>query len=157
MKCPYCNNSDDKVVDSRTSRDAAVIRRRRECLNCGQRYTTYERVESVDTYVIKKDGSREVYDRAKLKGGILKAIQKRPVSIAKVDEFLDSLETNFQENNLRELPAKELGEVVMNWLKNEDDVAYVRFASVYREFRDVQAFMRELEIIIGSRLDKTSA
>ncbi len=151
MKCPFCGHVDNKVVDSRVSKDAAVIRRRRQCLDCGQRFTTYERVEELETFVIKKDGSREVYDRSKIKSGIVKALQKRAVSIAKVDEFLEGLESSFQEQNLREIPAKEIGEKVMNWLHEVDDVAYVRFASVYREFRDVSEFMHELERLIATR------
>jgi transcriptional repressor NrdR len=151
MKCPFCGHVDNKVVDSRVSKDAAVIRRRRQCLDCGQRFTTYERVEEMETFVVKKDGSREAYDRSKVKSGVMKALQKRPVSVTKVDEFLDALETNFQENNVREIPAKELGEAVINWLHEVDDVAYVRFASVYREFRDVSEFMAELEKLIAAR------
>jgi transcriptional repressor NrdR len=156
MKCPFCGHEDDKVVDSRGSRDASVIRRRRQCLACDKRFTTYERVEEREIFVIKKDGSREIFDRAKLRGGILKALQKRPVSITTVDEFLDSLESAWQENNAREIAARDLGELVIAWLKGLDEVAYVRFASVYREFRDVQEFMRELEDIIASR-SKSSA
>jgi transcriptional repressor NrdR len=151
MKCPFCGHVDNKVVDSRVSKDAAVIRRRRQCLDCGQRFTTYERVEEMETFVVKKDGSREPYDRSKVKSGIMKALQKRPVSVTKVDEFLDALETGFQENNVREIPANELGEAVINWLHEVDDVAYVRFASVYREFRDVSEFMSELEKLIAAR------
>lgn len=151
MKCPFCGHEDDKVVDSRSSKDGASTRRRRECLSCEKRFTTYERVEELETYVVKKDGSREEFDRNKLKSGIIKALQKRPVSITLVEEFLDNLATSFQENNMREIPATGLGEAVINWLKDVDDVAYVRFASVYREFRDVQEFMRELEGIIARR------
>jgi transcriptional repressor NrdR len=146
---------DNKVVDSRVSKDASVIRRRRQCLDCGQRFTTYERVEELETYVVKKDGSREVFDRSKVKSGIIKALQKRPVSINQVEEFLDGLESSFQEQNLREIPAKEIGQAVINWLRSVDDVAYVRFASVYREFRDVQEFMRELEGLIASRKENS--
>ena len=154
MKCPFCGHEDDKVVDSRASKDGDAIRRRRQCLACDKRFTTYERVEEIETFVIKKDGSREIYDRSKLRGGILKALQKRPVSVTAVEGFLDSLESSFQESNVREIPAAELGEAVIAWLKSVDDVAYVRFASVYREFRDVQEFMRELEGIIASRQSK---
>jgi transcriptional repressor NrdR len=157
MKCPFCGHVDNKVVDSRVSKDAAVIRRRRQCLDCGQRFTTYERVEEMETFVVKKDGSREAYDRAKVKSGVMKALQKRPVSVTKVDEFLDALETGFQENNVREIPAKELGEAVINWLHEVDDVAYVRFASVYREFRDVSEFMAELEKLIAARKEAAKA
>jgi transcriptional repressor NrdR len=138
------------VVDSRVSKDASVIRRRRQCLECSQRFTTYERVEELETYVIKKDGSREVYDRAKVRKGLRLALQKRPVPVTQVDEFLDALETQLQEQNRREIPAAELGEKVINWLRQTDDVAYVRFASVYREFRDVKEFMSELERLVSS-------
>jgi len=151
VKCPFCGYVDNKVVDSRVSKDASVIRRRRQCLDCGQRFTTYERVEELETYVVKKDGSRDVYDRNKVKSGILKALQKRPVSINMVEEFLDALESSFQEQGLREIPTREVGEKVIEWLRKVDDVAYVRFASVYREFRDVQEFMHELESLIASR------
>ncbi|MCF8041407.1 MAG: transcriptional regulator NrdR [Desulfarculaceae bacterium] len=151
MRCPFCGKLDNKVVDSRVSKDASVIRRRRQCLDCDQRFTTYERVEEMETYVVKKDGSREVFDRAKLKAGVLKALHKRPVSIEKVDVFLDNLEGSFQERNLREIPVRELGETVMNLLKELDDVAYVRFASVYREFRDVDELMREVKKLVAQR------
>ncbi|MCB2186377.1 MAG: transcriptional regulator NrdR [Deltaproteobacteria bacterium] len=151
MKCPFCGKVENKVVDSRVSKDSSVIRRRRQCLECNQRFTTYERVEELETYVIKKDGSREVYDRNKVKSGMLKALHKRPVSITRVEEFLDQLETMFQERSLREIPVGELGELVIARLKELDDVAYVRFASVYREFRDVEEFMRELEDLVATR------
>ena len=151
MRCPFCGKLDNKVVDSRVSKDASVIRRRRQCLDCDQRFTTYERVEEMETYVVKKDGSREVYDRAKLKAGLLKALHKRPVSIEQVESFLDNLETGFQERNVREIPVRELGEAVMAALKEMDDVAYVRFASVYREFRDVDEFMREVKKLLAQR------
>ncbi len=153
MRCPFCGQTDNKVVDSRVSKDASVIRRRRECLACGQRFTTYERVEEQETYVIKKDGSREVYDRGKVKKGIMLALQKRPVSVEEVEEFLDRLEASLAEQNRRELPAKEIGEQVIGWLRRVDDVAYVRFASVYREFRDVQEFMDELKRLMTNRKD----
>jgi transcriptional repressor NrdR len=149
MRCPFCGNEDDKVVDSRLSKDGAAIRRRRQCLTCEKRFTTYERIDELETLVVKKDGSREIYDRGKLRGGIMKALQKRPVSINQVELFLDEMEGNFQENNVREVLASDLGEKVIAWLKGVDEVAYVRFASVYREFRDVQEFMHELENIIA--------
>jgi transcriptional repressor NrdR len=151
MKCPFCGNEDDKVVDSRLSKDGDAIRRRRQCLTCEKRFTTYERIDELETLVIKKDGSREAFDRGKLRGGIMKALQKRPVSLNQLESFLDSLELCFQENNVREIAASSLGEKVIAWLKGVDEVAYVRFASVYREFRDVQEFMRELENIIAGR------
>lgn len=153
MRCPFCGHADNKVVDSRVSKDATVIRRRRQCLDCGKRFTTYERVEELDTYVVKKDGSREIFDRNKLKRGILLALNKRPVSVTMVEEFLDSLEHGFQEQNLREIPVGDLGEAVIGWLKEIDEVAYVRFASVYRDFRDVREFMNELESIITNNKD----
>jgi transcriptional repressor NrdR len=153
VRCPFCGQTDNKVVDSRVSKDASVIRRRRECLACHQRFTTYERVEEQETYVIKKDGSREVYDRGKVKKGIMLALQKRPVSVEVVEEFLDRLEASFAEQNRRELPTREIGEKVIGWLRLVDDVAYVRFASVYREFRDVQEFMDELKRLMTNRKD----
>lgn len=149
MKCPFCGHHDNKVVDSRVSKDASVIRRRRQCLDCGQRFTTYERVEALETYVIKKDGSREVFDREKVKRGILLALRKRPVSVTEVEDFLDRLESGFQEKNLREIPVKQVGESVLQWLRQVDQVAYVRFASVYRDFHDVKEFMHELETLMA--------
>ncbi|KMY67035.1 NrdR family transcriptional regulator [Desulfocarbo indianensis] len=156
MKCPFCGHTDNKVVDSRVSKDASVIRRRRQCLECDQRFTTYERVEELETYVIKKDGTREVFDRGKVKKGIMLALQKRPVSVNVVEEFLDNLESGFQEQNRREIPASEVGEAVINWLRKIDDVAYVRFASVYREFRDVKEFMSELERIVSNNKESAA-
>lgn len=153
MRCPFCGHNDNKVVDSRVSKDASVIRRRRQCLDCDQRFTTYERVEELDTYVIKKDGTREVFDRAKVAKGIMLSLRKRPVSVNVVEEFLDNMEAGFQEQNRREIPAAEIGEAVINWLRKIDDVAYVRFASVYREFRDVKEFMSELERIVSNGKD----
>ena len=149
MKCPYCAHTDNKVVDSRVSKDASVIRRRRQCLDCGQRFTTYERVEELDTYVVKKDGSREVFEREKVMKGIMLALHKRPVSLPEVEKFLDELESGFQEKNIREIPGKDLGEAVLEWLRNVDQVAYVRFASVYREFNDAHEFMDELNLLLG--------
>ena len=153
MRCPFCGHNDNKVVDSRVSKDASVIRRRRQCLDCDQRFTTYERVEELDTYVIKKDGTREVFDRGKVEKGIMLSLRKRPVSVNMVEEFLDNMEAGFQEQNRREIPAAEIGEAVINWLRKIDDVAYVRFASVYREFRDVKEFMSELERIVSNGKD----
>ncbi len=155
MKCPFCSGKDNKVVDSRVSKDSTVIRRRRQCLDCGQRFTTYERVEALETYVIKKDGSREVFDRNKIKSGMLKALHKRPVPVTEVDEFLDALESSFQEQGLREIAVSKLGEAVMEKLRQLDGVAYVRFASVYREFRDVREFMDELEEVLAARKESS--
>ena len=149
MKCPYCAHNDNKVVDSRVSKDASVIRRRRQCLDCGQRFTTYERVEELDTYVVKKDGSREVFEREKIMKGIMLALHKRPVSLPEVEAFLDRLEASFQERNIREVAGKDLGEAVLDWLRQVDQVAYVRFASVYREFSDAQEFMNELNHLLA--------
>jgi len=151
VKCPFCGHNDNKVVDSRVSKDASVIRRRRQCLQCGQRFTTYERVEEMETYVVKKDGSREVFDRAKVKKGITLALRKRPVSMDQVEQFLDELESHIGEENRREVPSREIGEAVINWLRRVDDVAYVRFASVYREFRDIKEFMSELERLVSNQ------
>lgn len=150
MRCPFCSKTDNKVVDSRVSKDASVIRRRRQCLDCDKRFTTYERVEEMDTYVIKKDGSRQVFDRSKVKNGITIALRKRPVSVELVDDFLDQLENKFSEQNRREIPCSDIGEAVIGWLHEVDDVAYVRFASVYREFRDVKEFMAELERLVAN-------
>jgi transcriptional repressor NrdR len=156
LRCPFCGHNDNKVVDSRVSKDASVIRRRRQCLDCDQRFTTYERVEELDTYVIKKDGTREVFDRTKVEKGIMLSLRKRPVSVTTVEEFMDALEGSFQEQNRREIPAAEIGETVINWLRKIDDVAYVRFASVYREFRDVKEFMSELERIVSNGKESVS-
>ena len=145
MKCPFCGYHDNKVVDSRVSKDATVIRRRRQCLECNQRFTTYERVEELETFVVKRDNSREVYDRQKVQKGIALALRKRPVSITVVEEFLERMESGFQEANRREIPTDEIGERVMDWLRQVDEVAYVRFASVYRSFQNVKEFLAELE------------
>ncbi len=150
MRCPFCNYTDNKVVDSRVSKDASVIRRRRQCLKCDQRFTTYERVEELETYVVKRDGSREPFDRAKIERGIMLSLRKRPVDLKLVEDFLDRLETSFTENNRREIPARDLGETVLNWLREVDDVAYVRFASVYRDFGSVDEFMTELRNLMAN-------
>ncbi|MGI6167425.1 MAG: transcriptional regulator NrdR [Eubacteriales bacterium] len=141
MKCPSCGYADSRVVDSRPVADGTSIRRRRECLNCQKRFTTFEVIESVQIVVIKKDGSKELFDRNKLLAGLLKACQKRPVN---AEEIVSEIETELQ-NSLRvEVTSREIGEMVMSKLKERDEVAYVRFASVYREFRDVDTFLREL-------------
>lgn len=151
MKCPYCTTIDNKVIDSRLSKDGRTIRRRRECLDCGRRFTTYEKLEEVLPMVIKKDGRREPFNSAKIREGIQKACQKRPVSITKIEEFVDNLELYFQELGRKEIESKEVGEKVINNLKEWDEVAYVRFASVYRQFRDISEFMEELEEILKTR------
>lgn len=151
MKCPYCTKIDNKVIDSRLSKDGRTIRRRRECLACERRFTTYEKLEEVLPMVVKKDGRREPFNRDKITEGIKKACQKRPVSITKIEEFVDALELHFQELGKKEIESKEVGELVINSLKEWDEVAYVRFASVYRQFRDINEFMAELEGILKSR------
>ncbi|MFC1864140.1 transcriptional regulator NrdR [Thermodesulfobacteriota bacterium] len=151
MKCPYCTMIDNKVIDSRLSKDGRTIRRRRECDECGKRFTTHEKLEDVLPMVIKKDGRRESFNRNKIMDGIKKACQKRPISIDKIEEFIDSLELYFQELGKKEIDSKEVGERVINTLKEWDEVAYVRFASVYRQFKDINEFMAELEGILKSR------
>ncbi len=154
MKCPYCTNVNNKVIDSRLSKDGRTIRRRRECLECERRFTTYEKLEEVLPMVIKKDGRREPFNREKIIEGIKKACQKRPVSITKIEDFVDSLELYFQELGKKEVDSSEVGERVINSLKEWDEVAYVRFASVYRQFRDINEFMAELEGILKSKREK---
>ena len=154
MKCPYCNKIDNKVIDSRLSKDGRTIRRRRECLDCSRRFTTYERLEEILPMVVKKDGRREAFNRDKIIEGIKKSCQKRPVSVTRIEEFVDSLEVYFQELGKKEVESKEVGERVISSLKDWDEVAYVRFASVYRQFKDINEFMAELEDILKSRREK---
>jgi transcriptional repressor NrdR len=154
--CPYCSQIDNKVIDSRLSKDARTIRRRRECLACGRRFTTYEKLEDVLPMVVKKDGRREPFSREKIISGIRKACQKLPVSVARIEEFVDSLETQFQDLGKKEIDSSEVGERVINQLKEWDEVAYVRFASVYRQFKDINEFMSELEEILKSKQEKTA-
>lgn len=151
MKCPFCSDLDNKVIDSRLGKDSLSIRRRRECLVCGRRFTTYERVEEIQPWVVKKDGRREPFDRDKIREGMLKATQKRPVSVEAIDEFIDALERHFQESNQKEIPSTEIGERVIAALHSLDEVAYVRFASVYRQFKDLEDFVRELKELLASR------
>jgi transcriptional repressor NrdR len=157
MKCPYCSKIENKVIDSRLSKDGRTIRRRRECTECGRRFTTYEKLEEILPLVVKKDGRREPFSREKIMEGIKKACQKRPISITRIDEFVDALELYFQELGKKEIDSKEIGEMVISNLKEWDDVAYVRFASVYRQFRDISEFMAELEEILKSRKEKERA
>lgn len=145
MRCPFCNQDNTKVVDSRPVEDTNSIRRRRMCEVCGKRFTTYEKVETIPLTVIKKDQNREQYDRGKIQAGILRACYKRPISIEKVEEVLDSIEGEIFNTEDREIASTKIGEVVMEHLKKLDAVAYVRFASVYREFKDVSTFMDELK------------
>ncbi|MBW1680436.1 MAG: transcriptional repressor NrdR [Deltaproteobacteria bacterium] len=151
MKCPYCTKIDNKVIDSRLSKDGRMIRRRRECLQCGRRFTTYEKLEEVLPLVVKKDGRREPFSREKIISGIRKACQKRPVSITRIEEFADSLELYFQELGKKEIDSTDIGERVIARLREWDEVAYVRFASVYRQFKDINEFMAELEDILRAR------
>ncbi len=154
MKCPFCSNIDNKVIDSRLSRDGRTIRRRRECLECERRFTTYEKLEDVLPMVVKKDGRREPFSREKIISGIKNACQKRPISITDIDEFADTLEVYFQDIGRKEIESKEVGERVISRLKEWDEVAYVRFASVYRQFKDINEFMAELEGMLKARKDK---
>ena len=148
MKCPFCDQLENRVIDSRLSKDGHAIRRRRECTECKRRFTTYERVEISIPLVIKKDGRREHFDREKLKSGIMKACEKRPVSIDEIERFVDELERGIQEQGDREIPSETIGRRVMEYLRELDDVAYVRFASVYRSFKDLKEFMSELQDLI---------
>jgi transcriptional repressor NrdR len=149
MKCPFCGYKEDKVVDSRETQEDSAIRRRRECLKCGKRFTTYEYIEEVSLMVIKKDGRREPFDRKKILSGILKACEKRPVGMEKMEEIVTQVERAIQKKSDREVYATKIGELVMEKLKQLDDVAYVRFASVYRQFKDVGQFMVELKDILN--------
>lgn len=145
MKCPFCSHMEDKVIDSRLSQDGDVTRRRRECLKCGKRFTTYERVEEALPLVIKKDGRRELFDRTKILNGILRACEKRPVGIETIEKTVDNIEKGLLETGEREIQSSSIGSRVMDEIKTLDEVAYVRFASVYREFRDINEFMKELK------------
>jgi transcriptional repressor NrdR len=149
MKCPYCGYKEDKVVDSRATAEESAIRRRRECLKCGKRFTTYEYIEEVSLMVIKKDGRREAFDRKKILSGVIKACEKRPVSMDKMEEIVTQVERAIQKKSDREVSSSRIGELVMGKLKQLDDVAYVRFASVYRQFKDVGQFMVELKDILS--------
>jgi transcriptional repressor NrdR len=149
MKCPYCGHLGDKVVDSRESREGEVIRRRRECLDCGKRFTSYERIDEIPYMAVKKDGTRERFDRQKLIQGLLKACEKRPVSVASLEAIADRVETALQERSDREISTADIGAFVMEELKKLDKVAYVRFASVYRHFRDIGEFMNELKDLLN--------
>lgn len=151
MRCPYCTSLDNKVVDSRMGKEGEAIRRRRECLKCGGRFTTYERVEEVLPSVIKKDGRREPFDRSKILSGLKKACEKRPISMEVLERSADEIEKALQEKGLKEVPSTVIGEEVMERLHRLDEVAYVRFASVYRSFKDINEFMSELKDILNSK------
>ncbi len=149
MKCPFCTHDDTRVVDSRLGKEGNNIRRRRECIECERRFTTYERVEESLPLVIKKDGRREVFDRQKIISGIQRACEKRPVSIATIEKVVDQMEVKLQESGEKEIAASRIGEAIMEALQSLDEVAYVRFASVYRQFRDINEFMSELTDILA--------
>jgi len=151
MRCPFCDYLDSKVIDSRPSDEGASIRRRRECIHCGRRFTTYEKVENLPVMVIKKDNSREQFDRNKLLAGIMRACEKRPVEVEKMERIVDHIEAETQNLMDREVTSTQLGEMVMEELKNTDEVAYVRFASVYRQFKDINTFLEEVKKLL---LDK---
>jgi transcriptional repressor NrdR len=148
MKCPFCGHLEDKVVDSRESREGDVIRRRRECIECGRRFTSYERIDEIPYMVIKKDGSREKFDRQKLMNGLLKACEKRPISLNQLESIVNEMESFVQEANDRERSTEEIGEMLMERLRKLDKVAYVRFASVYLDFKDIKEFMSELRELL---------
>jgi transcriptional repressor NrdR len=154
MKCPFCGEIDNKVIDSRLSKDGNVIRRRRECLICTRRFTTYEQIEEIPIMIIKKDGRREVFSREKLRSGIQRACEKRNISMNVIEEFIDELERDLRETGEKEIPSNILGEKVMVMLHELDDVAYVRFASVYREFKDVNDFVSELKNLLSQNPQK---
>jgi len=145
MKCPYCAEDNTKVVDSRDTKDKNEIRRRRECLACGRRFTTYEHVEKLPVMIVKKDGRREEFNRAKVASGLYRACEKLDISVVDIDAYLDELERDLRETGEKEIPSQKIGEKVMNWLHGKNDIAYVRFASVYREFKDVNDFVSELK------------
>ncbi len=151
MRCPFCQHADDRVVDSREAGDGDVIRRRRECLACKRRFTTYERIDIVMPMVVKKDGRREAWDRVKLEAGFHKACEKRPVSTDAIEDSIARIEHKVQEQGLREISSADVGEQVMEAMKSLDEVAYVRFASVYRSFRDIAEFQRTVETLVSER------
>jgi transcriptional repressor NrdR len=149
MKCPFCGELDNKVIDSRLSKDGDAIRRRRECLVCSRRFTTYEQIEEIPIMIIKKDGRREMFNRDKVRAGVQRACEKRNISMNLIEDFLDNLERDLRELEEKEIPSRVVGEKVMGRLHELDDVAYVRFASVYREFKDVNDFMSELKNLLS--------
>lgn len=154
MKCMFCGFMDSKVIDSRLNEDGTAIRRRRECISCGRRFTTYETIETTPLYVIKKSGSRQVFDISKVKSGILKACEKRPVPVFKIDKAVSDIEKSVYNLGEQEIKSKVIGELVMNAIKELDDVAYVRFASVHRQFKDIDTFLAEIKEIIKEKDNK---
>lgn len=151
MKCPYCSFEESKVIDSRSADDGERIRRRRECLHCGKRFTTHEVIETVPIIVVKRDKSREVFDRNKLTAGILRACEKRPVSIKQIEEMVNNIEAKIQSSLDREITTMQIGELAMEEIKKVDEVSYVRFASVYRQFKDINTFMEELNKLLTEK------
>ena len=151
MRCPYCKSSDSKVIDTREAGETEITRRRRECLKCKKRFTTYERVEGVELIVVKKDKSREQFDRQKLMHGILRACEKRPIKQEKIEKMADEIETELRSREKTEIPSSVIGEIAMEKLKKLDEVAYVRFASVYRQFKDAKQFMKEIEEVLEGK------
>jgi transcriptional repressor NrdR len=157
MRCPFCGHIEDKVVDSREAKDGDSIRRRRECLECGRRFTSYERIDEIPYMVVKKDGKREGFDRNKVLAGLMRACEKRPISMTQLETIVDEIEKELQDSSDRELATSEVGKIIMRRLKSLDKVAYVRFASVYLEFEDVSAFMTELKDLVRAREIRTPA
>jgi transcriptional repressor NrdR len=151
MKCPFCGEFDNKVIDSRVSKDGSVIRRRRECIDCNRRFTTYEHIEEIPIMIIKKDGRREVFNREKVRSGMQRACQKLDISTNIIEDFIEDLERDLRETGEKELPSRVVGEKVMAKLHTLSDIAYVRFASVYREFKDVNDFVLELKTLLSDR------
>ncbi len=151
MKCPYCGDDNSRVIDSRPSDENNSIRRRRQCDGCGRRFTTYEKVETIPLSVIKKDKTREPYDRAKIEAGVMSSCHKRPVSVEQIEKTIDDIEAEVFNLELKEIESRQIGEIVMDKIKDLDEVAYVRFASVYREFKDVGTFMDELKKMLDSK------
>ena len=151
MKCPYCGYSESKVMDSRPAEEGSTIRRRRECLACRKRFTTFEIIERLPLVVVKRDGSRQSFDRVKVINGLVRACEKRPVALSQLESIADDIETELQGALEREITTSEIGEMVMNRLKSLDEVAYVRFASVYRQFKDINTFMEELTKLLGDK------
>lgn len=154
MKCPYCENEDSKVIDSRHTEDGKAIRRRRECESCGRRFTTYEKVEEMILMVVKKDGSRQAFDRNKLMNGIIRACEKRPVSAEQIEKIVNDIERGLNNMMEKEVDSSFIGELVMEQLRDLDEVAYVRFASVYRQFTDINTFVQEVEQLLTSKRDQ---
>lgn len=151
MKCPFCNSLESKVIDSRLNDDGTSIRRRRECVVCSKRYTTYEKIESSPVLVIKNNGNRQIFDSAKIKNGIIKACEKRPVSMAKIDKLVSDIEKQVNNTLAQEISSKKVGDMVMNGLKGLDEVAYVRYASVHRQFKDINTLLEEIEKLVADK------